>query len=769
MVGSTLTSVVDATSGMALLTLSYDMDHDLKSVTDAYGRKIVYTFGTPDGFPTLSVTPSLLSVSQIAPAGTNSPPVRRRFDYTNFFGEPELTALTVPSATGAGTATTHINYDADGKVTSVQDANGNRRVYTYGSGSTEVQVRNAAGTLVASWSQQYDGDGRDVGTTDALGHANHVAYEDPLNPDSPTRITDENGKVTQIAYDQYGNVTTVTGPRTVTTTFTYDYAAFPLGRLASVQEGDKAPATFTYFEPTGLLQSVTTAAPGTIGTTSTVTASLTYDALGNVLTVTAPGNNAASTLTTTFNYTSDPGDSAHGVAAFSQAAAVGQPLTVTDNAGKVTHLRYGVRGLPLSVTDALGHETDFGDDTSAHAGGYNLADQSLLVTLPGSGTGGRESVARAYLYPGGPMTSVTTLDKNGAQARQVSLQYGLEGEPLSVMGSTEPVSYTYDALYRLKTLADGKGQMTRYFYNPAGLLASVLYPGGDTLQFPSYDPAGNLLTRIDGRGVETDYVYNDPENLLTAVHYPASPSQDVAYGYDTYGRQSSMTDGTGTHTYAYDDLDDLLSVMTTYTGLPSKTVSYSYYPDGSRQSMGTPAGTFSYGYDAAGRPSSLTNPSGETATQTYRDNGELQTQTLGNGVTTSYEFDPRGLLTRLLHQAAGGATLADFSNMVYDAAGNRTSVTASLPGAPAGYSGTTTYLYDIRDQLLQEQSTRLGGYTNAFGYDLAGNPTTFRGAAGAFNANNQHAAFTYDKNGNPVSYKGVPLQFDAENRLTTGH
>ena len=88
--------------------------------------------------------------------------------------------------------------------------------------------------------------------------------------------------------------------------------------------------------------------------------------------------------------------------------------------------------------------------------------------------------------------------------------------------------------------------------------------------------------------------------------------------------------------------------------------------------------------------------------------------------------------------------------MVYDGAGNRTALTASVPGAPASYSGTTGYQYDYnqtanpalnRSQLTQETSSR-GSYTNAFGYDGntstgPGNPTSSKGTSQTFNVDNQ--------------------------------
>lgn len=99
-----------------------------------------------------------------------------------------------------------------------------------------------------------------------------------------------------------------------------------------------------------------------------MTSSLTYDALGNILTKTVPASSDGGTMTTTYNYTTD-GD-------YSQPAKIGQPLTVTDNLGHVTHFRYDARGNVISIKDALGHETNYT---------YNLADQQVSVTYPSVG------------------------------------------------------------------------------------------------------------------------------------------------------------------------------------------------------------------------------------------------------------------------------------------------------------------------------------------------------------------------------------------------
>lgn len=749
--GRRLLQVTETGSGLVLLSLTYGGNGLLASVTDAYGRQVSYGYSYPANLSVLCLT----WVSQVVPAGTPNPPMRYTYNYVSFGSDkPLLSSITVPSPTGSGVATSTLQY-RNGRVAARVDANGNRTEYSYDLANrlTTVTVKDPSGTnTVYTWTQKYNESRANTGTIDAQGNQVTIEYNDQVNPYRPTRIVDRDGKVTTYTYDEFGNVLTVTNPRGIITTYTYDKSTFPLGRLVSVQEGNKTPTTYTYYEPSGLVQSVTSPKPGSLNG-ETVTTTYTYDSLGNVLTVTSPGNNATQQMVTVYNYTQD-GD-------YTQPAKVGQPLTVTDNLGNMTHYRYDARGNRTVVKDASGNQTDFA---------YNIADQLVEVQYPATGQqgGGRARTVSVYQYPGGPLQQVLEYDESGMQIRGVTYAYGAEGELLSRTGSTEVVQYVYDAAYRVIGVRDGKGNLTTFAYNQRGDLTRITYPGGDTLQFSSYDSAGRLERRIDGRGITTNYTYNDPEGLLTNIEYRDANNQllgTVSFTYDSDGRRASMTDSTGTTTYSYDHIGTPLSVSVTYTGLPTRAITYSYYPDGSRASMGTPAGTYSYTYDAAGRLVGLSTP-GFVASWTYAPNGWLLAQTV-NGATTSYEYNARGFLTRLTNHDAWGNVLSDFQNLQYDGVGNRTGMTVSFPAQP-NLAGATNYGYDAKNQLLSEQSTRAGGYTFNFAYDLAQNPTTFKGQSRTYNANNQltGTGFAYDGNGNPVIYKGVNLAFDPENRMT---
>src|ERR1700722_10564238 len=106
----------------------------------------------------------------------------------------------------------------------------------------------------------------------------------------------------------------------------------------------------------------------TYDVTSQGTKSMGSLGLGNVLTATTPGNNSVSSITTTFNYTTD--------GTYGQSAAIDQPITLTDNLSNVTHMRYDSRGNLDSLTDALDNQTQFS---------HTLTDALLVTTYPATG------------------------------------------------------------------------------------------------------------------------------------------------------------------------------------------------------------------------------------------------------------------------------------------------------------------------------------------------------------------------------------------------
>jgi YD repeat-containing protein len=416
--------------GGTLLTFARSPDGKLASVTDCYGRKVMYGFepDLPDRYG------NLLRVSQIGASTDQTIADHWTYGYSevefHVYTDPEdqvfygkafhLTSVSFPSPTGQGATTQTIEYYCKddgpflcGRVKKVTDGNGNTSNYEYeeamwpDAGSARVKIKSATGALESETLYRFESPTEQYGSYGTLyrrtprltsiervkdestSYATRFTYDDIHNPQRPTAVTDATGKWVNCTYDHYGNVLSLATPRT-TTRYTYEYPTehkpyvFPLGRLIQIQvenqEDAKTPTTISYYDSVqaskNLVQSITTPKPGTTDG-STVTTAFWYDymkdppgTLGNIWKVECPGNSI------------DPGTGVTRIltAVFDYGSdpKVGQPLTATDNLGHVTHFSYDAKGNVASLADALGNQTSFD---------YNIADQLLRVTYPTAGEG----------------------------------------------------------------------------------------------------------------------------------------------------------------------------------------------------------------------------------------------------------------------------------------------------------------------------------------------------------------------------------------------
>ena len=479
--------------------------------------------------------------------------------------------------------------------------------------------------------------------------------------------------------------------------------------------------------------------------------------LRNLTEVQSPGNNAATYHTTSYDYTTD--------GTYGQSEALGQPITVTDTLGNVTHLRYDSQANLESETDALGNEWQ---------ASVNLANQVTEIEAPATGnTGtGNATTVPTYLYVGGPTTTETAYDESGSAVRSVSYTYGLDGETLGVSGDAETTSVTYGSPYWIKSLTDGNSHTTSYTHGSSsvplsGDVTKVSYPrasGGYDTMIYVYNVMHAPTQRTDGNSVVTNYSYSDGDGLLSAIAYPGSTSLNVGITYDGYDRAYYVSDGTGSITDSFDDLNETTQSVRAYTGLSSKTLTYSRYPDGTRSAMTTPAGNFSYDYDKDGHYTQMTSPAG-TFGATYYDNGWQETRYLSNGLATGYEYNAVGALTTL----ETGST-SSFTSFSYDGVFNMTGFSANYGSGSTLPNGARTFGFDAKDRLtassIPTSSTTTA--TSSYGFDYAGNRTLVNGVTIPFNSDNQNSGggYGFEGNGNPTSYNGTSLSFDPENRVT---
>ncbi len=284
--------------------------------------------------------------------------------------------------------------------------------------------------------------------------------------------------------------------------------------------------------------------------------------------------------------------------------------------------------------------------------------------------------------------------------------------------------------------------MTQYTYNAFGELINRRDPTNRTSSY-EYDANGNPRVFIDGLGNRTEFDYNG-FNLLMRVRHGGQTiseitynelnkpvtlkdalSRTTTYGYDCQGNPTQVTDPLGNVTnYQVDALANLKKVIDARSNETS------------------------YLYDAANQQIARTGPDNKAWNTSYTPDNYIQTLTTPNGVTSQFQYDGMGRLTREIRpektieysyadccrqsqvdEKIGAITRR--TTYTYDGIGRLTSVTDPQ-------NRTISYTYNGRGQRLTMATP--GGLITNFIYDDAGRVIEIRTGA-------DWARFTYDAAG----------------------
>jgi len=460
----------------------------------------------------------------------------------------------------------------------------------------------------------------------------------------------------------------------------------------------------------------------------------TYDANGNLATVTYPSVPQPSTYTYAANHLYAGGTDFRS-----------NPLPVTT---------YDANGRVQSVTDALGETTSYA---------YDLTTNTTVTTNPPDANG--------------TVGTVTTV-------------YDSYGMVLSV---TDPLGLTttntYDANHNLASVTDPLGHVSSYTYDPNDNQTSSTYPqtatSTNTTSYTAYnrfsaptsstDELGNVRTFsydanynpqsvTDAQGTLASFIYNANGTLAAGAigsDINVSPANASQYTYDAYGNETSKTDALGRVTsYTWDTLGRRLTRTIPLTTAAS----------------GSAASTTTYAYDTLSNLIQTAAPLGRTTSSTYNANGNKVSDTDPLGNVTTYQYDSLNRLTTTTYPTQPATTTGksyDFRNNlidetdqaghvthhVYDLSGRQTSVTRAYGTSNAS---TTTYTYDNAGRKITEADAL--GHTTAYMYDPAGNVISIAGVKGTFTYaydNARNKVSSTDGNGNTTQF-----QFDSRQRLT---
>ncbi|MBZ0160622.1 MAG: DUF6531 domain-containing protein [bacterium] len=542
-----------------------------------------------------------------------------------------LTATTDPLG-----RVTRFTYDA-GNVTSITDPQGHVRTFTYEPtfnrltrltdpmGNVTTFAYNATGNLTSladplgqTTTMTSNAFGQPTATTDALGHTTRFEYDASGNLST---ITDPLGNVSTRTYDAVSRLLTQTDPRGKATTFTYD----PLNRLSSLADPRGGVTRFTY-DGNGNLLTVTDALNHTI--------THTYDSMDHLASRTDPMG-----AVETFTYDGN-----------------GNLVRTTDRTGHTATFSYDALNRRTTSAFADGTTTGFVYDTVGRlVQADDSADPHRPITLAYdpldrlvSETTGLGTLAYDY-DPLGRRTEMQVNDLN-----PVTYTYDAASRLRSItQAPLNPVAIDYDAVGRRTKLALPNGVSTDYQYDAASRFTALIYQNatgvlGDLTY--TYDRAGNR-TGVGGSFARTLL----PDPVPSAAYDAANRQQtfsDKSMTYDANGNLTSVTDAAGVTTFTWDARNRLVA-------------------------LSGPTTSADFGYDAFGRRA------------TKQINGQ-PTQYLYDGLDIIQQLDPSGTTNYFRSLAIDEAF--SFTNRdgtyfsIYDPLGSTLAVTDSTASPIVRYS-----------------------------------------------------------------------------------
>jgi RHS repeat-associated protein len=316
-------------------------------------------------------------------------------------------------------------------------------------------------------------------------------------------------------------------------------------------------------------------------------------------------------------------------------------------------------------------------------------------------------------------------------------------------------------------IVDPLGNKTVTLLHESGKPLTIRRPDGSELRF-SYDALGRRTSSADGGG-RMEYEYLADTGEITVITYPDGMTETLEY--DEQGNLTQLARG-GEVMLAIEWRADGLQSKIAQRGSPERI--FDYYANGLRKTETvTGEGSYQFEYDDRGYLLKLTDPVGSSTAWTYDEGGRVVTEMDAAGGTVQLAYGESGLLDRET-DPAGGEWRYKYDNLgrriaqtdpedrtieyVYDAAGRNTII--RLPGG-----ATWDYEYDAVGNVVRVKNP-LGGETNT-SYDSVGRVASISDAAG------QVWTYEYGPSGELEMARGpggmgVRYQRDAMGRLLEG-
>ena len=725
------------------LQYAYIQQQGLKTITDTNGNVVTVTANGFEHSNGASITfdrdssgriskinaPNSTSISYVYDAAgdlvgvTNQQGAETKFTY---LASPShyLETTANPEDAAQGRITQKILYDANNRVSHVEDGDGNvfaRQNFDPGTFTgTHTDARGNVTQLL------YNDRGNLLRETRPEGGITRYEYNDPANPDKETAIVDPNGNRREMTYDFRGNRLTEKDPLGNVSEFTYNSLSKITSLVRKDNAGNVLSSESAEYDAEGNFVKLINCA----GDERTFT----YDDQGRlVASLDFEGN------LTRYDYTNGcPCGSpskityADGNTKLFEYNAYGQVTKVTDETGAITRFMYDPLGRQTAEIDHDGNPTTFEYDSN-----NNLIKRTDRL--------GRVS---KFEY-----------DSRNRLVREIKILTADSDDSNDVI-----IRYEYDGDDRLAALIDPVGNRTEFEYDLDGRLSIRRDAAGKETRV-SYDLAGNTATIIDRNGRKRSFLY-DSRNLPTAERWHDSSDaiiRTIATSYDNLGRRVSITDPNSNYSYSYDVCSRVSMVSNTGIPLlPQVALNYAYDKDGRLVSVTDSGGvSVTTGYNNRGRSNQFVWQGGGIAAASVEINRNGRGQMTAikrhanaglSSLVSQTSFDdiaPQGWIKQIQHKDATGALYNSGTNFrySYDAEGQ--------VNGQSSQGNSTTYSYDLTGQLTGADHTNEAIYPDEFyNYDKSGNRTSSHlhasyttGIANRLQSDGTHS-YSYDDEGN---------------------
>lgn len=623
-------------------SMTYDRSGNLKTIVDANGGTITNTYDLANQLITIKDALDSTKALEYDGAG-NLVKVTDEEGFISTYAYDALNRRITETDPLGGV--TQVEYDALGRVTKITDPAGSITTKTYNHRGQELTTTNALGQTTTF---EYDAVGNRLKDILPLGATALYTY-DALN--RMVSAGDTQGVLIQREYDAEGRVLKkidITGAKANHETL-YEYDAlgnllkttFPGGGSQTIlRDPENRSIKMTMEDGVEIVFNRDAAGRITSSVDSIGTTSVTYDAVGNKLTITDPKGN---TTTQTFD-------------------AMNQQLSTQHPDGSIHSKTYDKRGLLISETKP---------DSSVIAYEYDGRGNRTLTRLPGD-------IEETFVYDeAGRMVSATNA------LGTVTVAYDGLNRVVTDTQIPGTVVYGFDMSVRSRSMTYPNGEVVTRSFDLRDRLASVDFDATNIATY-QYNEAHSAISKTTfGNGMVADFSY-DPNGGLSALNYTHNSASIFARNITRDARrlitdEDDPNDSTKSRKYTYDAIGRLTKAE---VGKPTVAKTYDYTLDAMSNwsSMSEDASPIT---GTANNLNQYTSFDG--AAPTYDSNGNVT----DDGQNT-YTFDALDRLVGVSDKASGTPLVA----YTYDALGRRVSkITASEE---------TFYVYDQGQRVIEE-------------------------------------------------------------------